>query len=200
MKTVAHLSVVLVFATLILAVPANGAAQTNNPCDTPNNLPPSFFVVPEGPQGTWTASVSPDIKQAEDPSVPVVVDSAGAIQGPASHRGMRLGCGSLRNQSQKTVTAVRLRWILVRRQDRPAIAQQGYTRDTVLIEGATPAIELSIAKGGFRQTDFSLISFALVTQPLSKNGLLTGDYVLIVGVKEIVFDDGSIWTAEPILR
>jgi hypothetical protein len=179
---------------------SNAAAQSVNPCDHPNNLPSSFFEVPQGPQGTWTASQLPDLRQADDPLVPVVVGMAGAIQGPANRRGMRLGCGVLRNRSQKSVTAVQLRWILVRNQDRLMIAQKGYTADTVLLEGHTPPIELSIPKESLRRADFSIISFAAVTKDLAKEGILTGDYFLFVGVYEVLFEDGSVWNAGPVVR
>jgi hypothetical protein len=66
--------------------------------------------------------------------VPVVVAGAGAIQGPADRRGMRLGCGVLKNRSPKSVASVALRWILVKNQDRPEIAKRGYSRETVLNE------------------------------------------------------------------
>lgn len=186
---------ILLFLVTFIAVGSNAAAQSANPCDTPNNLPPSFFEVEKGPQGDWSVSVLPDSKQPEDDNVPVVVAGAGAIQGPANRRGLRLGCGVLKNRSQKQVAAVRLRWILARGQDRATIAQQGYTPDTVLLEGHTSAIELMIQKGSFRRTDFSIINFAAATEPLSKEGMLSGDYLLIVGVYEVVFVDGSGWNA-----
>lgn len=186
---------ILLFLVTFIAVGSNAAAQDANPCDTPNNLPPSFFEVEKGPQGDWSVSVSPDLKQSEDANVPVVVAGAGAIQGPANRRGLRLGCGVLKNRSQKQVTAVRLRWILARGHDRAAIAQQGYTPDTVLREGHTPAIELSIQKESFRRTDFSIINFAAATEQLSKEGMLSGDYLLIVGLYEVFFADGSWWNA-----
>src|SRR6266446_1103521 len=94
---------------LVMCTLASGSiavAQSANPCDHPNNLPSSFFEVPQGPQGTWTAALSPEPQQVDDPLVPVVVAMAGAMQGPASRRGMRLGCGVLRNRSQKSVTAI----------------------------------------------------------------------------------------------
>ena len=194
MKILASL---LFLVTLILAVGSNATAQDVNPCDTPNNLPQSFFEVEKGPQGTWTVSLLLDLQQSDNANVPVLVAGAGTIQGPAHRRGLRLGCGVLKNRSQKQVTSVRLRWILARSEDRAAIAQQSYTPDTVLLEGHTPAIELSIQKESFRRTDFSIINFAAVTEQLSKDGILSGDYLLIVGVYEVVFADGSGWSAGP---
>ena len=154
-----------------LACVSNAAAQSVNPCDNPNHLPSSFFEVPQGPQGTWTASPLPDLIQSDDALVPVVVAMAGGIQGPANRRGMRLGCGILRNRSQTPVTAVQLRWILIRNQDRSVISQKGYTPDAVLLEGHTPPIELSIPKESLRRMDFSIISFAAVTKNLAKEGI-----------------------------
>jgi hypothetical protein len=113
---------------------------------------------------------------------------------------MRLGCGVLRNRSQKSVTAVKLRWILVRNQDRSVIAQRGYTPDTVLVEGHTPPIELNIPKESLRRIDFSIISFVAVTQDLAKEGILSGDYFLFVGVYEVLFEDGSVWNAGSVVR
>jgi hypothetical protein len=78
------------------------------------------------------------------------------------------------------------------------IAQQGYSPETVLAEGHTIPIELSIATESFRRTDFSIINFAAVTETLAKDGILTGDYVLLVGVHEVLFADGSVWKAEPL--
>jgi len=183
-----------------LACVSNTVAQSVNPCDHPNNLPSSFFEVPPGPQGNWRASQSPEPKQADDPLVPVVVAGVGAVQGPANRRGMRLGCGVLRNRSQKSVTAVRLRWILVRNQDRSVIAQKGYRPDTVLREGHTAPIELNIPQDSRRQTDFSIISFTEITKDLAKEGILSGDYFLFVGVYEVLFEDGSVWNAGPLVR
>ena len=194
MQTVA---IVFCLVTLILAAGSRTPAQTINPCDNPNNLPSSFFVVPQGPQGNWRAQPLPALQQDNDPLVPVVVAGVGSIQGPANRRGMRLGCGVLRNRSQKPVKAVQLRWILVREQDRSVIAQKGYTPDTVLVEGHTPPIELSIPKDSLRRTDFSIISFAEVTKDLAREGILTGDYFLIVGVYGVLFEDGSVWNADP---
>ena len=108
---------------------------------------------------------------------------------------MRLGCGGLKNRSQRSVAAVQLRWILIRRDDLSAITQGGYTPQTLLRLGHTPSIELSIAHESFRRTDFSIISFAESTQSLLKDGILSGAYVLLVGVYEVLFEDGSVWKA-----
>jgi len=189
---------ILTWSLMVLLAHLCGAkinAQTPNPCDTPNKLPSFFFEVPVGPQGDWTLLFTTDKVQSNDPQVPVVVASAGAIQGPAARRGLRLGCGALRNHSQKSVVAVRLRWILTRAKDRLTIPQDGYTHDTVLVVGATSPIDLSIAPDGLRLTDFSVINFVEVTKSLSKDGILSGDYLLILGVEEVQFADGSVWKA-----
>jgi hypothetical protein len=185
----------LSIVTVMLSALSNASGQDLHPCDRPNALPSSFFEVPVGPQGDWKAFISPDLKQSEDPMVPVVVAGAGGMQGPAERRGMRLGCGLLRNRSEKTVIAVQLRWILVRNEDRAAIALNGYTRETVLLEGHTQEIQLSISSVNVRRMDFSIISFAAITEPLTRNGTLSGDYCLYVGVNEVRFSDGSVWNA-----
>jgi hypothetical protein len=198
MNIISNLFRLLLLVTLMLWAGTTAQAQTANPCDHPNNLPASFFEVPLGPQGDWTAVALPDPQQSDDPLVPVVVAGAGGIQGPVDRRGMRLGCGTLRNRSQKSVTAVLLRWILVRRQDHLVIRQNGYTSDTVLIMGNTPPVELAISKESIRRTDFSIISFASVTQSLTRDGILSGDYFLYVGVHQVLFEDGSLWNAKPL--
>jgi hypothetical protein len=185
--------------TLMLWAGANAEDQSANPCDQPNNLPASFFEVPIGPQGNWTAVALPDPKQPDDALVPVIVVGVPNLQGPANRRGMRLGCGVLKNRSQKSVTAVLLRWILVKRQDHLVIKQNGYTSDTVLIDGYTAPIELTISQESSRRTDFSIINFVSVTLGFTKDGILSDDYFLYVGVHEVLFDDGSVWKAKPLL-
>jgi hypothetical protein len=186
----------LVVVLFFLATGQGAVAQITNPCDTPNNLPASFFEVPKGPQGNWLVSVNPDTWQAKDAQVPVVVAMAGSIQGKAGQRGLRLGCGLLRNRSLKLVTAVRLRWIIVRTRDRAVIGQQGYLPSAIVLEGNTPYIELQIPPGNNRGTDFSVINFAQIFQPLVENGILTGDYAIYILVDEVRFEDESIWKAE----
>ena len=185
---------------IILSFSSSATAQSSNPCDDPKNLPASYFELPQGPQGTWTAYVSPEPQQADNPTVPLVVAGAGAIQGPAHRRGMRLGCGLLKNRSQKSVAAFQLRWILIRKQDRAIVASGGYTPDTVLLTGHTLPIELNIPQNSFRHADFSFISFAAITEELVKDGLLSGDYVLLVAMHEVHFADGTTWHAEPLLK
>jgi hypothetical protein len=186
----------LLIVLLHLASGLSVYGQNVNPCDTPNNLPQSFFEVQKGPEGTWSADIMPDTWQAKDDRIPVVVAGAGSIQGRTGHRGMRLGCGLLKNHSLKPVTAVQLRWVLARRQDRVAIEQRGYRPSTVLLSGHTQYIELHIQKESMRRTDFSVISFAQIVQPLMENGSLSGEYLIYVGVDQVRFEDGSQWKAK----
>jgi hypothetical protein len=193
----------ILFSSLLLTLALSFSTtqvQSSNPCDNPKHLPASFFEVPPGPPGDWRATVSPDTHQSDNAQLPVVVAGAGALQGPANRRGMKLGCGVLRNRSEKPVTQVSLRWILVRNQDRATILQNGYSSNTVVIEGHTEPIALTIPKTSVRSTDFSMINFAAVTAPLTRNGVLSGDYFLYVGVYQVQFEDGSVWNAGPGVR
>lgn len=201
MNLVSTLRRLYLLLILLVAGVSHAVAQTENPCASPNDkLPASFYEVPPGPPGTWRASISLDRLQENDSLVPVAVTSVGSIQGPADRRGLRLGCGILINRSQKSVTSVRLRWILVRNQDRSLITREGYTRETVLAEGHTPAIELRIPTKSFVRTDFSIISFATVTRNLVRQGTLSGDYLLLIGVYEVLLEDGSVWNAGPVVK
>jgi hypothetical protein len=186
---------IFVLMTITLCAPSSAPAQDIGPCDTPNKLPASFFEVPEGPQGDWRATHLPDLRQGADPQVPVEVAGVGAIQGPVGRRGMRLGCGALRNRSDKSVSSVVLRWILINRQDRPEIIDKGYTSDTVLDHGHTGPITLAIMPDSIRRADFSVIDWRAVTQTLTREGKLRGDYFLCVGVQQATFEDGSVWNA-----
>ena len=189
-----------IVASIILFVSRSATAQYMNPCDDTKNLPASFFVVPEGPQGDWKASHLPDLSQSADSMAPVVVAGVGAIQGPAGHRGMRLGCGVLKNRSAKSVSSVVLRWILISSQDRAKIIDHGYTSDTVLANGQTVPITLTIIPDSIRRADFSVVDWRVVTQTLTRDGKLSGDYFLCVGVQQVTFEDGSTWSAQPLVR
>lgn len=189
-----------IVASVILFAPQRATAQSINPCDDTKNLPASFYVVPEGPQGDWKATHLMDLHQGADPSVPVVVAGVGARQGPTGHRGMRLGCGVLKNQSAKSVSSVVLRWILINTQDRPKIIGQGYTSDIVLAHGQTVPIMLTIMPDSMRRADFSVIDWRVVTQTLTREGKLSGDYFLCVGVQQVTFEDGSVWNAPALIK
>lgn len=200
MKAVA---VVFCFLTLTLAAELKTPAQTSNPCNNPNKLPPSFFEVPPGPEGDWKASHAPDLLQSKDPLVPVVVSSVASLQAPFNplrRRGIRFGCGGLKNRSQKLVTAVQFRWVLIRGLDISVINQKGYTPETVVLEGNTLPIELSIPKDSELRTDFSIINFVEVMKDLTKEGILTGEYFIFVGVYSVRFEDGSVWNAGSAVR
>lgn len=200
MKTVA---MVFCSVTLMLAAGLKTSAQTSNPCDSRDKLPSSFYEVPPGPEGNWKASHAPDLLQSKDPLVPVVVTSVAALQGPLNplrRRGIRFGCGALKNRSQKLVTAVQFRWIVIRGLDVSVINQKGYTPETVLLEGNTLPIELSFPKDSERRTDFSMISFVEVMKDLTREGMLTGDYFIFVGVYSVRFEDGSVWNAGSAVR
>lgn len=190
----------LISAAAILALVGTAMAQAQSACDHPNALPQSFFDVPQGPQGNWKAFVLVDSQQSDNSLVPVVVAAAGALQGPADKRGLKLGCGVLKNRSPKQVSSVQLRWILVRDQDPGPIVASGYEPKNILQEGHSPAIELSIFPDSVRRTDFSAINFAAITKDIAKDGTLTGKYVLIIGVREVVFEDGSVWKSEPVVK
>ena len=190
----------LVLMSVTFNASSSATAQDVSPCDRPNNLPASFFEVPEGPQGDWKATHLMDLHQGADPSVPVVVVGVGAIQGPIGHRGMRLGCGVLSNRSGKSVSSVVLRWILINTDDRPRILDQGYTSDTVLAHGQTVPITVTILPDRMRRADFSVVDWRVVTQALTREGKLSGDYFLCVGVQQVTFEDGSVWSAQPLVK
>ena len=190
----------LVLIVTTLCAPSGVHAQGISPCDDPDKLPASFFEVPEGPQGDWRATHLPDLSQSKDPQMPVVVAGVGAIQGPVGHRGMRLGCGVLKNRSDKSVSSVVLRWILINTQDRPKIIDKGYTSDTVLAHGQTVPITLAIMPDSIRRADFSVIDWRVVTQTLTREGKLSGDYFLCVGVYQVTFQDGSVWSAPQLIQ
>ena len=190
----------LISAAATVAFVATAMAQDLSPCDHPNALPQSFFDVPQGPQGDWKAFVLLDSRQTDDPLVPVVVAGAGTLQGPADKRGLKLGCGVLRNRSPKQASSVQLRWILVRDQAPGSVAASGYDPKNVLLEGHPPPSDLTIFPDSVRRTDFSAINFAAITKDIAKDGTLTGKYVLIIGVREVIFEDGSVWKADPVVK
>jgi hypothetical protein len=193
-----RVAMVFCFVTLMLAAGLKTPAQTSNPCESRDKLPPAFYEVPPGPEGNWNVSHTPDLLQSKDPLVPVVVTSVGSLQAPFNplrRRGIRFGCGTLKNRSQKLVTAVQFRWVLIRGLDVSVINQKGYTPETVLLEGNTPPIESSIPKDSERRTDFSIISFVEVMKDLTREGVLTGEYFIFVGVYSVRFEDGSVWNA-----
>ncbi|GEM_PF-1760674 len=131
------------------------------------------------PDGKWGFSAHPYLGEGYE-SRPVVVTSVKTEKNNLSVTAVKV-----RNISSKSVTAVRLAWILF---------TEG-KRDLLLLEGETPiiAINKGLATDKAEVLQFPVVSFAEISKSLPKEKQLEGDYRLEVFVKEILFEDRSSW-------
>lgn len=91
----------------------------------------------------------------------------------------------IENNSDRTVAAVRFKWLLF----------EGERRDKVLQQGRTPllALRTPLAPEGKRILLYQVVSLLKVYRPLLKNGLLNGDFEAEILVEEVHFSDNSVW-------
>lgn len=141
------------------------------------------------PSGDWVAQADFDIFQSND-SMPVVLAGIRTYTGKGAWRKqLMIESVTLKNQSQKSIDAVKLGWIILSEQDR----NSGRNREVALLEGYTKPLKLESSTGQFKKLKSVLIDFVKQAKPLVRNGTLNGKFYIRIRVSEVYFNDGSIW-------
>jgi len=145
-------------------------------------------------EGRWTAGPAFDNSQLQDPSVPVVVKGLNLVSGDPASKFiglMKIQGADLENRGQKATRSVRLRWALTKWE----------TDDTeapikVLAEGVTDPFDVRVGPAESLKTDTPPVFFNRIAKPFLEGGRLEGRFQIVVGVSEVVFEDGSIWQGQ----
>lgn len=153
---------------LLMSILTTGAlAQQNNPLLKTPNGNWSFGIYPyhgsdkqENPVGVWQVTSEIDA-------------GVGAT---------KIG---IVNNSNKTVAAVRFKWLLF----------EGERRDKVLQQGSSPllALRTTLEREGKKILLYQVVSLLKVYRPLLRNNVLNGDFEAEIFVEEVYFTDNSIW-------
>lgn len=135
--------------------------------------------------GRWRLASLVDVKQGFDPSIPVVVAAFKTVYGQGKYlRRIKVPQVKIENRSQKVLESIQLRWAIAN-YDEP---------DTILLEGVMPVMELRIEPfNPPLRVEITPIYFNKIVKPLLKDGELNFHALLIVGVQEAGFADGTAW-------
>lgn len=131
------------------------------------------------PPGDWsfTHPVTSQLRIANSP-VRIISNTGDAT------KGLTITNVGLRNDSGRTISAVKFRWYLFR-EDAPG---------KILKKGETPMIGLGdLAAGSERVLEYPVVRFANLYQPFVKDGKLTGKFAIEIAVNELQYADGSSW-------
>ncbi|MEO0249537.1 MAG: hypothetical protein ABIN58_08365 [candidate division WOR-3 bacterium] len=129
------------------------------------------------PDGDWTLAVRPYTGVGWE-SIPVMVVgvTTDATKGLTAEKVL------LQNVSSKRVKAIKLGWYLRGRQE-----------TSVLLQGETPTIWVDIVPSEEKWLNYPVVTFDNIYHPLSKNGKVTGRYVIEILISSITYEDGSGW-------
>jgi hypothetical protein len=135
--------------------------------------------------GKWMLGSVIDLKQTQDYSVPVIVSGFKTVYGQGKYlRRVKIPQVKIENRSQRVLQSVRLRWAITNYDD----------LGTVLLEGVIPTMDVRIEPFGEPLLmDIPPIYFNKIVKPLLKDGELNFHAMLIVGIQEARFADGTIW-------
>jgi hypothetical protein len=183
------------FLALILPL-TSGFGQTvtevaNKPCPQPKEGRPtadySRYFTERSPKGKWYVSASADPSQASYNDVPVLIMGVQSLLGRGESADLIVNKVVLRNTTQRTIKALRLRWQLTTGED----------QTSVVLQGDTPAFEVMLPMLSRQRVDSPLIDFAKIVKPMLKDGAIDGNFTLKIRVGEALYADGSIWRGEP---
>lgn len=173
-----------VFALLSASAVAPEAVQTQENRDKKRVVFDEDDLKVEKVRGKGMVSVLPDIRQADDYSVPVIVTYVNTFFGRDKYAGrLKVLEAKIENRGNKPTQAIQLRWTIVSREN----------HETVLLEGAVSFLEAKIEPQSTLLTDIPPIYFNIIAKPLLKGGVLDDNVHLMVGVQEVRFADGSTW-------
>jgi hypothetical protein len=137
----------------------------------------------ELPPGRFGFSYDRDRAQLDDKSVPVFLNTVGAIQTPKP-RAARLSCAEVWNRTARVVRAVQLRW------DVRAHGEEGRLTE-VLAKGLLPPVAIEVAAGVSRKVEIQGAQFADFFRPLAAGGEVNGSFLITIGVARVEFTDGT---------
>lgn len=129
------------------------------------------------PRGDWTLTVTPYLESSYRAN-PVVVHSVTT----EADKGLTATKVGILSRS-KNVSAVRLRWYLSMESNPEVILQQGETPEIQIRGGATA--------GEVREIEYPVVTFAKLYKA---EEVLSGNFVISVGVSAAKYDDGATWT------
>lgn len=136
-----------------------------------------------GPSGSWSGSIIPDLSQNSSNS-PVDVIGSSTLMGNAQMRNLQLTHITLKNYSSKTVLGVQLKWFVTSRADPTTpLPPPGYTG----------LFEAHVLPGETKKVESPLIKFSQAIKYRIRNGALDGDFVVQVRVYQVEFEDESSW-------
>ena len=140
------------------------------------------------PQGKWAVSVVPDPHQKENALVPVIVVRTTTSTNKGKDNALEQVI--LLNRSTKAVSEVKLSYVIHKIE----------TPDAILYRGAQ--FEVKAKKGNEKyplQANKRWVygipygRLARFLKPVVKDGSLSGDFVIRLGVTEVIFEDGTVW-------
>jgi hypothetical protein len=183
------LVLLLVLVNFLARQVNKGQSQASSKSSAENAQVDPFYRDLKGPGGNWSVSVVPDSDQSSDPAIPVAVDATRSFIGKGQYRGVKVTGATIRNRSANPVRAMRLKWMLCTLNE---------ARDQILIlnQGQTEVFTAAIPGGGEKALDFPIANFAKIADSLVKDGALTGEFRIFVGVSEVKFDNGLFWKDE----
>lgn len=142
------------------------------------------------PKGKWSVTVIPDVKQREDPSVPVVLDNTTMSGNKGKDSAFERTV--LSNRSDKNVAAVKLRYVIYKMEPPETIL---YRSEPFAIK-AKKGTEKNPHKARRRWVyDIPDGRYAKLLKPIIKDGVLYGNFAIRVSVDEVIFEDGTVWTS-----
>jgi hypothetical protein len=159
-----------------------GAQQQPGPCDlSPRGDPERYADIKPTPGGKWGLAYIFDAAQIKDASVPVVVRGLLGVSS-VKDQGGKIRCAELENRSAREVKSVTLRWALTTTEE----------KGKVLASGQLPPVEARIAPGVRLKVQLRDAQFADFLRPVAGDGVLNGQYNLIVAVARVEYADGTM--------
>jgi hypothetical protein len=163
-----------------------------------NQIPPEFNPNPEKefndddlkvkgqkkPGGAWNLSIALDKEQFYDDSVPVAVSTVQTMSGKGKYAGVvKIKRLEITNRRAKAVNSVQFRWRITKLDD----------PSKVLLEGTTAYVNFWAEADSTKVVEIPTIYPVYLFNPLAKDGELNGRFMLMLGVQEARFADGSLW-------
>lgn len=122
--------------------PSQRAQSTSEPTkERKKTVLPPYGFSEITPPGQWSAVAEFDVSQTNDPDIPVVIVGLGSYAGKGAWaKQLMVDNVTLRNRTEKQITAVKLGWIMITAADREA----GKNRNAALRDGFTSFLSVRI--------------------------------------------------------